>query len=535
MTKRIVSGIFILAALGALGVILAGALTSGEQLIVRFLTAVIVAGLGLYVISDLRLQADEDAASRNGRQGMTTMKAPPNSTAAFMAADSQSDVSFSRDSDYGIPVGSLSLSTAEPGASQDRTGILEPAGPESEPIRFQTEATAPLPAVAPATTSVVPDELTMTRNFTAQENVESLAAPQPLPMVVIDHDVATEVTQSTEAETNTVATEWEETMSFPPPVMAGLPVTVSPGDLPPIQPLPETGIGEPSPATTTGSFQYSGEINVVDDSWPRATEPLPETPEIAEEAMAMQAGLTQDLGPFSAPIAPVEHFDGPSGPSKTASLTAEHPAVATIASSLANPVESDLATHDGTLQVVPSIETVGPAAAIAETDDSLESVIDLRELDRVGREDSVDAAIRVGESEVIKTLIEQGMLSTAGPITDRDVRTMVYVAFTSTELRKLILAGGSPDLPQQQLDLGPVELFDERKHAPAPRTYYTGLLSPESAKTDMEKLMVERARANEAADVIDLPTIDEPVEPQPVYEVSGHGHAAPLNGFASHL
>ena len=88
MTKRIVSGIFILTALGALGVILAGALTSGEQLIVRFLTAVIVAALGLYVISDLRLQADDDAAAASARAPAPDWLAstsPPNSTAAFMA------------------------------------------------------------------------------------------------------------------------------------------------------------------------------------------------------------------------------------------------------------------------------------------------------------------------------------------------------------------------------------------------------------------------------------------------------------------
>ncbi len=89
MTKRIVSGIFILTALGALGVILAGALTSGEQLIVRFLTAVIVAALGLYVISDLRLQADDQASGRRARSGPATFAAvgdlPANSTAAFMA------------------------------------------------------------------------------------------------------------------------------------------------------------------------------------------------------------------------------------------------------------------------------------------------------------------------------------------------------------------------------------------------------------------------------------------------------------------
>ena len=87
MTKRVVSAIFILTALGALGIILAGALTSGEQLIVRFLTAVIVAALGLYVISDLRLQADDDAMAgqSRGQTRMATMEAPANSTAAFMA------------------------------------------------------------------------------------------------------------------------------------------------------------------------------------------------------------------------------------------------------------------------------------------------------------------------------------------------------------------------------------------------------------------------------------------------------------------
>ena len=92
MMKRIVSGIFLLVALGVLGLIVAGALASGEQLIVRFLTAVIVAALGLYVISDLRLQADDNdaaaprpAVASAGRSTSQAEPAPPNSTAAFMA------------------------------------------------------------------------------------------------------------------------------------------------------------------------------------------------------------------------------------------------------------------------------------------------------------------------------------------------------------------------------------------------------------------------------------------------------------------
>ena len=124
-----------------------------------------------------------------------------------------------------------------------------------------------------------------------------------------------------------------------------------------------------------------------------------------------------------------------------------------------------------------------PVAAVARSveaadyaDAPLAPIIDLREVNRQ-HPGSIEAAINAGEVEVITTLIEQGMLSTDGPITDRDVRTMVYVAFTSNELRKLLLAGGTPDGPNYGLDLGPVELFDERVHAPAPKRLYAG--SPE--------------------------------------------------------
>jgi hypothetical protein len=110
------------------------------------------------------------------------------------------------------------------------------------------------------------------------------------------------------------------------------------------------------------------------------------------------------------------------------------------------------------------------AAAYADT--PRPPMIDLR--DRMAIEpEGVANAIQAGEHQVIETLIRQGMLSTSGPITDRDVRTMVYVAFTSNELRKLILAGGRPDIERADLKLGPVELFDERRFAPTPRTLYT--------------------------------------------------------------
>ena len=117
--------------------------------------------------------------------------------------------------------------------------------------------------------------------------------------------------------------------------------------------------------------------------------------------------------------------------------------------------------------------TVEPVAAVPVNEPvDLSEVIDLRENDVVEFQSSLDEALRLGEATVVDTLINQGMLSTDGPITDRDVRTMVYVAFTSNELRKLIQAGGVPGTNNHEIDLGPVELFDESRHSPAPKTMY---------------------------------------------------------------
>jgi hypothetical protein len=45
---------------------------------------------------------------------------------------------------------------------------------------------------------------------------------------------------------------------------------------------------------------------------------------------------------------------------------------------------------------------------------------------------------------------------------------MVYVAFTSSELRKILLAGGTIDGDNSSIDLGPVEVFHRPSLAAAP-------------------------------------------------------------------
>lgn len=504
MTKRIVSGIFILAALGALGVILAGALTSGEQLIVRFLTAVIVAGLGLYVISDLRLQATEDEAERAARQGMRTMKAPANSTAEFMATVS----GRSRDR---VSHDQIRAEMPAPGADDDTTPFgdhrfdaLDLGAGGLAATATDSDASSPglSLAVNPSPSVAVADELTMTRSYepdTADDRSIGLAnndrnghgpgarsIPDPIQFGLdapvenstdehaaigaehhpaADHDPTANAAAADAPSTDTAVLDTASTNTTSTNTVSN-----------------DTAGPAPLGATETGGdaefYHYSGELDGPLEQWP---------------PLSADASLTRDLGPFSTPIAPVERFDGPDAllGTETAALAAMPVDAST--SEPVDPGPSATTSAEEPVAVANGAFAATDAAdwddEVIELDGSPAPVIDLRGIGSLADEASVDTAIRAGEIEVVKTLIEQGMLSTSGPITDRDVRTMVYVAFTSNELRKLIMAGGSPEGPNRHLDLGPVELFDERKHAPVPQTYYTGLLDPAEAKARIDELL----------------------------------------------
>ncbi len=49
--------------------------------------------------------------------------------------------------------------------------------------------------------------------------------------------------------------------------------------------------------------------------------------------------------------------------------------------------------------------------------------------------------VRTQESHLVDTLIDEGVLSTEGPLTDKDIRTMVFVAVSSTELIDVLTEG----------------------------------------------------------------------------------------------
>jgi hypothetical protein len=133
-------------------------------------------------------------------------------------------------------------------------------------------------------------------------------------------------------------------------------------------------------------------------------------------------------------------------------------------------------------------------AAAAYARAPLADIVDLRGR-RVPPRSEIEAAIRSGELDVIASLIDEGVLSTEGPISDRDVRTMVYVAFTSSELRKILLAGGTIDGDNSALELGEIEIF----HRP-PTVAIPPLSQPPVGPVDIEPSM----KPAPAVEVIDL-------------------------------
>jgi len=476
MTKRIVSGIFILTALGALGVILAGALTSGEQLIVRFLTAVIVAALGLYVISDLRLQADDDAAGmRTGAHPrLAGIDAPPNSTAAFMAtvtgkgesptatnpaASDQDAVAGDEDSEpHRTGVGTTSSSTSE----HEESAVVEDAGSLDAPPVPSLLGPAPVTVRAtdlPALTGRKP--ATITDLFAKRSADESVDRSWPSFGV---GSKATEADDDAGHNGDGIFDDDDTTDGL-------------------AEPAPSDGAASDGSSSETDSDDSAdtNDDDQIDELVATETTDLPATADFAYSG-ALEAPVFEWPSAPGSESGPIE--TGDTGMVAAATMTTTI-AVERTEDDRADDLErsdADLAPDTDEQMTVDAITDAPPlpspfiasagTSAVEYADAPLAPIIDLRHAAGSSGTD-IDEAISSGEVEVVAALIEQGMLSTDGPISDRDVRTMVYVAFTSNELRKLLAAGGSPDSPNPGIDLGPVELFKDGMVQP-PKTLYPG-------------------------------------------------------------
>lgn len=467
MTKRIVSGIFILTALGALGVILAGALTSGEQLIVRFLTAVIVAALGLYVISDLRLQADDQASSRRSRTGpgsfATVGDLPANSTAAFMATVTASrqpeELGIVPDGDQmGNTEVEIDVVTAHdtPSEDADELDIVESAVTVEKLDEFDSVDSNSIESESAGSGHSDDNDTNgddVNSNGALGEHVEAFDITRDNSFsfhgkIETSKDVSSNGSSTNGSSVNLIgAADHDQAPTDEQPAIS---VPDHHDDI--ISKNSVIDLGQTDHSDSIGSPWTNGESNEFDSNGGSGDAASPD-------------GKSSDLE-HAWPVSSA--YD----PRTNSEIDDNQPIVISEDAVAAEPAaEQDETLTSAEAEIIAASQQIDAADYV---DAPLAPIIDLREVHSFQTAGNVDNAIRAGEVEVISTLIEQGMLSTEGAISDRDVRTMVYVAFTSNELRKLLLAGGTPDGQNQGLDLGPVELFDETLHTPAPKTVYQG-------------------------------------------------------------
>lgn len=521
MTKRIVSGVFLLIALGALGLILAGALTSGEQLIVRFLTAIIVAALGLYVISDLRLQADDNAAAAGSRTTMTAPRIttgdqpPPNSTAAFMATVTGKRAGTTADLDAtnwdGLPddtAGAGTRSAGEPtlelmrrvqppslidqilvtddevGDDEARDDVIN--GDDDDPLERTDQASSGAPLFSGISDDESPyssdiDDATAWP-FNSEPTEPALTSAFDTDQAENDDDDLIAIfARKTEQELS----ERENVLSMAGAAGASAGHDNVPG---PTSMLPgtEPGSSSASIANGDGVGDFLRQAQPLDNGSTRGASgnghPL---------GAAFEDGNGNGFGGLdehdeSEDAIGSDHEDdadelGHLTETPTTNSGDKNPFRADTADGIHTTTFGEVGPHKHQAVVEPSQQL----EAASYADESIAPIIDLRLAQATAMSDDIDAAIHSGEIEVISSLIDQGVLTTAGPISDRDVRTMVYVAFTSSELRKILLAGGTVDGDNSNLDLGDVEVFPQALHY-QPKALGSGVTSTVDARDDYE-------------------------------------------------
>jgi len=465
--KRVISGLFLLLALGALGFILAGALKSGEQLIVRFLTAIIVAALGLYVISDLRLQADDSAVAKGekptgGRPAPAGDTTGPQSTAAYMAtvtrrAPAAGDSASASVTDLTSDVLGLGgdSATRDPSTTEVpayRAGAHSLGRPEVAKADERMLRVSSRPIEAEIDDSLTPeyqlqDDEVRHWPLTAEHPVVKLPAPAALDRSddrdasgATDRDRIDEDITRPLASRRLAAIRAEADDADDDEIANAdrAPAAFDTGEIEKL--VDQLAAGGPAPApVATSPF---GRISAPTGGLVL----LERTPVDTAAAAVPDAATPIALAPIPPPVAvpapvtphAVPSIGTPETPASGAAVAASAPLRPTR-SPLSPPVSSTLVAADYTRAPLAGVVNLHPRP--------------------IAPRNEIETAIRSGELEVIASLIDQGLLSTEGPISDRDVRTMVYVAFTSSELRKILLAGGTLDGDNSSIDLGEVDLF----------------------------------------------------------------------------
>ena len=503
MTKRIVSGLFILAAVAAISLILAGALNDGEQLVARFLIAVIVAALGLYVISDLRLKADEQANhNAHTKQAIPTPNELGSNTPAFMATvtkkkEQRPDHPFAAPlaGPLAGPVGNPSFDSIFNTDSQPQFPPTQleaiPLHPLSQAPQVPQPAQLQQPSQTPKTTAATPHLTQRTEPDQDLLNLSTLPPPtfesrsEPTIMLT-NRSLATAGTSDTTGFYMADITD------------ANKPSNVDrAADGNPILDASSTGgnIDTPSrSAAIVSGEEPNGVDNQTNASHPANNANPTNAAKTREPATAEQPSvdLRNPAPGVSArpPFDPINTSDSagwlnpvarntpPStvNPTRTADLgrqttngirpsntSADGPRKAN------NTAPNSPPNSDHRLHRPPSTQSEhsasrgrvqsGPTPANNQPIRPATPIVHLRRSASAARADDIEAAIKAGEVDIISSLVKDGLLATSGPITDEEVQTLVYVAFTSNELRQILLSDGSVDRPVSRSQVEGVDVI----------------------------------------------------------------------------
>ncbi|MFV0259247.1 MAG: hypothetical protein ACK5PP_12465 [Acidimicrobiales bacterium] len=551
MTKRFVPAVLVLVAVAIIGWLLAGAVATGDQLAIRFLAAIIVAGAGLYVISDLRMRStDEPERSPDTRRPASSAdnSPPANSTAAFMATVTGKRTTAAPAGEpkpvsvFDLPVGGVDTVEAErPPADAPAADGEDPVPSDPHPTHTGSGGTAlngtALNGTAPNATALNGTAPNGTDpNGTAGGGPSGDDAEDAPAYQADDDELAAWPARPTGADRGRVPPThrtslfsepdrseaddqdefWSDRStravahrSNPAPLFGS-------GALQGVD-RDETSV-EPNPTALFPAVEVELDpktvvlrSRTVEPSAPVTTSGDPSTPD--HRRAADPAGPTGADRPAArpAPLRADQRSDQTATPTppaiKVVDMTTWPPPTSAAASSATTDPGRHADATEPRVESGAAAEPAAPADAVIEdgdrtgtdpvkpgpTSDSgstdrptalpatfgstspsdeprdqvaaasyagpMAPIYDLPIVRAAVGADDIETAITAGELEVISSLIRQGRLSTSGPISDRDVRTMVYVAFTSSELRKILTAGGVIDGDNSNLDLGPVELF----------------------------------------------------------------------------
>ncbi len=109
---------------------------------------------------------------------------------------------------------------------------------------------------------------------------------------------------------------------------------------------------------------------------------------------------------------------------------------------------SDAAELPAESTAIEAVESNGTSQAVVTSEPTFIQLSDYTNDDLV-------ASVKAGEASLVSALTESGMLSTEGALTDTDVATMVFVAVSSDDLLRVLLAGKQAESEAEALSYAP--------------------------------------------------------------------------------